>query len=604
MDDKYLKSFIGVKENNKYKLIINQTCEQEEDYVKWGEWRSHSEKFDNSITKYFNSKEELYDAILQNLNKYKNINFDFKTQNLFLCNEDKNILELNLKKGTVYVDNNNYSSYGKNPYVEEKDVENFENKEIENNSRKYSRRHIRSTYLQSSISQTKNIKVIEHAESVTSIKLRLRSVKEFLMSDEKKDIIDFKNYLSDFILKHKGINVDINIPIYEYNDTKLNKNTYCLVHSMMEDSLSGKNIFCNNKYNEIFYLLGCKNMKYFEKPKDIKPIINQYSTVIFKYKKTCNRSVEINSEEFYKKDYENENKFFTTVKNRMYDLMKYFKKSDDCITVEELKIANILIICFYKITESDINLLKEYLNIYLSSEDIDCGQTFKESKNSKSKIEKKVEELNITIKKSDFTIKKDENGIYYFMTYEPFWVYSRRGKSQNPNFSEKDSKILDLKNENNIKLVGKRKSRSSYKNNTILPSNYFFDKIFASLIMTLLDLKIQDISVTIVPSHSIDKISIGMERIVNRICSSMDFENKVGMLKRYKQIEKLSNGGNRDKRIHYNSIKVFDKASNNTILLLDDVTTTGNSLLACKDLLEKEGYTVICVAIAKTRSLH
>ncbi|MFQ7521941.1 MAG: hypothetical protein ACLRLW_01795 [Terrisporobacter sp.] len=59
----------------------------------------------------------------------------------------------------------------------------------------------------------------------------------------------------------------------------------------------------------------------------------------------------------------------------------------------------------------------------------------------------------------------------------------------------------------------------------------------------------------------------------------MEFEYRPSLLYRFKEIDKLFQGGNRNIQIHYNSIIVVENSSKKTILLLDNV---------------------ICMAIAKT----
>ena len=62
-------------------------------------------------------------------------------------------------------------------------------------------------------------------------------------------------------------------------------------------------------------------------------------------------------------------------------------------------------------------------------------------------------------------------------------------------------------------------------------------------------------------------------------------------LKRHVTIEKLARGGARFEQIHLDSIRVADPqaALGSTVLLLDDVASTGNSILACRRLLQDAG---------------
>lgn len=53
----------------------------------------------------------------------------------------------------------------------------------------------------------------------------------------------------------------------------------------------------------------------------------------------------------------------------------------------------------------------------------------------------------------------------------------------------------------------------------------------------------------------------------------------------------MAHGGDRSKYLHLQSIEVVDDIdmSQDIILLMDDVTTTGNSLYACKEILLNHG---------------
>lgn len=62
-------------------------------------------------------------------------------------------------------------------------------------------------------------------------------------------------------------------------------------------------------------------------------------------------------------------------------------------------------------------------------------------------------------------------------------------------------------------------------------------------------------------------------------------KNKVYYLQRTKSIDKLAYGGCRDRQVHMKTISTVDSIDINgdIILLMDDVTTTGNSLYACRE---------------------
>ena len=72
---------------------------------------------------------------------------------------------------------------------------------------------------------------------------------------------------------------------------------------------------------------------------------------------------------------------------------------------------------------------------------------------------------------------------------------------------------------------------------------------------------------------------------------------------RTKEIEKLATGGNRNIDVHLDSIAVDPGVSvtGEVILVVDDVTTSGNSLYASRDILLRNGASrVALLALGQT----
>lgn len=159
-----------------------------------------------------------------------------------------------------------------------------------------------------------------------------------------------------------------------------------------------------------------------------------------------------------------------------------------------------------------------------------------------------------------------------------FGVYHPWRGGTNPNFDSFSSDILKIKNMD----IGMIQIASEEINKRI---------------------KIDDIAIAVVPSHDPQKNNSGIKMIAKLLCSNTMRVDAIHCLVRHKKIDKVALGGNRNKEVHLSSIKVIDKhlIAGKLVLLLDDVTTTNNSMLACKELLLKNGARqVLSVALAQT----
>lgn len=178
--------------------------------------------------------------------------------------------------------------------------------------------------------------------------------------------------------------------------------------------------------------------------------------------------------------------------------------------------------------------------------------------------------------KEFYNSEHQKNGIYYLTNYHPY-----RGGS-NPEFNDTSKIILDFKD------------KKSYIVQYL--SELLADKVISDA----------EVIICVVPSHSMNSTNSGIQQVAEKIIQvKPNCFNGLNCLKRIKDIDKLSRGGPRGLAVHLESIIVQNKELiwGKEVLLLDDVATSGNSMLACKQLLLTSGAKdVLCLAIAYTSS--
>ncbi|HEY9609310.1 phosphoribosyltransferase [Allocoleopsis sp.] len=109
--------------------------------------------------------------------------------------------------------------------------------------------------------------------------------------------------------------------------------------------------------------------------------------------------------------------------------------------------------------------------------------------------------------------------------------------------------------------------------------------------------------IVVVPPHPSGKDNSGIRILAQRLVDKMKLIDATSCLIRHKTIDKLSTGGSRSLETHLQSIKVVNQEfiKGQKLLMLDDVSTTGNSLKACQKLLESAGAkSVKCFVLGKT----
>jgi predicted amidophosphoribosyltransferase len=109
-------------------------------------------------------------------------------------------------------------------------------------------------------------------------------------------------------------------------------------------------------------------------------------------------------------------------------------------------------------------------------------------------------------------------------------------------------------------------------------------------------------AIATVPSSNSEKVSSGIRKLAIRLAANQRID-ATSCLVRHQSIDKLATGGRRSQDIHFDSIRVQNcqLVQGQEVLLLDDVSTSGNSLLACKALLMDAGAkSVQCLVLGQT----
>ncbi|TMO88106.1 phosphoribosyltransferase [Pseudoalteromonas ruthenica] len=113
----------------------------------------------------------------------------------------------------------------------------------------------------------------------------------------------------------------------------------------------------------------------------------------------------------------------------------------------------------------------------------------------------------------------------------------------------------------------------------------------------------QSFYIATVPSSTKGKHHPGFKHLIPKLSRKFNVLNDSGnLIKRDETIDKLANGGNRAIEVHINSLSVPAPVNDKKpVILLDDVTTTGNSINAAISKLERAGYTVVAaIALGQT----
>lgn len=114
-----------------------------------------------------------------------------------------------------------------------------------------------------------------------------------------------------------------------------------------------------------------------------------------------------------------------------------------------------------------------------------------------------------------------------------------------------------------------------------------------------------NIAVTVMPSHSKGKHGDSLLKVTRKLVRKFDYLDASNLIQRIKDKTKLTKGGLRTIGFHLETLGLAGEIDNSVdiYIILDDITTTGSSLEAAKQLLIQYGAeekNIIKIAVAKT----
>ncbi len=113
------------------------------------------------------------------------------------------------------------------------------------------------------------------------------------------------------------------------------------------------------------------------------------------------------------------------------------------------------------------------------------------------------------------------------------------------------------------------------------------------------------IAITIMPSHSMGQYGEGLLKMAEDLSNEYGFINKSNLIQRTEEKKKSTEGGLRTVDAHLETLGLAGRIDNSVdvYIVLDDITTTGSSLEAAKQLLIENGVRgdrVVKIAMGKT----
>ncbi|MCG3132821.1 MAG: hypothetical protein FLDDKLPJ_03687 [Phycisphaerae bacterium] len=178
-------------------------------------------------------------------------------------------------------------------------------------------------------------------------------------------------------------------------------------------------------------------------------------------------------------------------------------------------------------------------------------------------------------------LAKFKGEIAHLVEYHPYWIYDGGSKTRNPAADQNTYLIMDLKGTNTSKRA--------------TAVRHFVGEL-DSLVAS-------NVAFTVVPSHDPAKLTTGVRLLAQALAERKNRVDATACLVRHTLVDKKSGGGDRSLAVDLRSIRVEqpELLTGGRVVLLDDVTTSGNSFEACRRLLLKAGAAEVqCLAVGKT----
>jgi predicted amidophosphoribosyltransferase len=156
---------------------------------------------------------------------------------------------------------------------------------------------------------------------------------------------------------------------------------------------------------------------------------------------------------------------------------------------------------------------------------------------------------------------------------------------RNPEFGALDGRLLDFKEGKRYAIRAEAQEFSAALSQLELP---------------------EQVLIVVVPGHEARETNVDtpLAKVAEMIAAAeRRFIASVDTLIRIKDIDKLASGGDRSVLVHLESIDVREPTvvKGQTVMVLDDITTTGNSMKAVRRLLSQAGAARIAgIAIGRT----